>query len=152
MTNTQLPSIYPTFRRDLCGSSSQPYLRWKACSSANDNIRECDACSKPSAKSFQYGFFCCEPASQTFNSFKSIANFVEFFLNKASRDQGVTRIFDPAPNKGDVDQINPMSNNCHFICQFLAGSLPSHREIDNHEISTKENSLTTISSKYGSEP
>ena len=90
--------------------------RWCPRGSLDENVRECNASSKPCSNSFQDGFLRGKPARKVLNSAGALACFVEFLSSEAARDQQIVRILYPPLHFSNFDQINPMSYNVHIRC------------------------------------
>ena len=98
----------------LCGAACKPDLRRRSRRAMDDDIGERHAAAEPCPQRLQNGFLGGEPAGQTFDPVGPVADLVEFLLNEAARDQRIARILDPAPHLGDVDQIDPVSDDVHI--------------------------------------
>ena len=120
MADAKLPFGNSKIGSGLCGTSLKPDLRRSSRGAMNDDISECHAGTEPGSQRLQDSFFRGEPASQALDPIGPVADLIQLFLNKAALDQRIARILDPAPHLGDVDQIDPMSDDV----QFRRRSLP----------------------------
>ena len=114
VANAKPPFGNATSSGDLCGTTRKSYPRRLARGAMDNDIGECHAGPKSSSQRLQDSFLRSESASQALDAIEPVTNLIEFFLNEAARNQRIARIFDPAPHLGDVDQINPMSNDIHI--------------------------------------
>jgi hypothetical protein len=85
----------------------------------DDDIGERNARPEPRSQCLQNSLLCGEPAGQTIDPVGPATNLVEFLLNETARDQRISRILDPAPHFGDVDQIDPVPDDVHIRGQSL---------------------------------
>jgi len=103
MADTQSPLDNAKVGGNSCRAACKPDLRWSSCGALDDDIRECHAGTEPCSQRLQDSFLRGKPAGQALSPIGPIANLVQFFLNKAARDQGIARIFNPASYIGNVD-------------------------------------------------
>jgi hypothetical protein len=127
MADAQLPFDNTKVPGGLCGTTRKPDLRRSSRGAMDNNIRECYPSTETGSQRLQDRFLCGEPASQALDSVGPVVHLIQLFLDKAALEQGVAWIFDPAPHLGDVDQINPVSDDVHIllpICRVACGSQP----------------------------
>ena len=125
VADAHLPYSDPTFGSCFCSAAHKSHLRRCTRGAMDENIGKRHASPEPRSHSFQDSFLRGKPARQALNPAGPVAHLVEFFLNEAARDQRITRILYPASHFGDVDQINPMSDDVHIRRQ----SLPSRPQV-----------------------
>ena len=113
MGNAESPTSHSQRRSGLRGAAVESDFRCFARRAVDHHIGECNAGAKARAERLKHGLLGGKPPCQALDPIGTIANLVEFGLHETARDQRVARILDPAPNLGDVDQINSMSDNVH---------------------------------------
>jgi hypothetical protein len=105
------------------GSAAQNHFRRSALSAPNHHVLERNASAETRSESLQHRFLGSESAGKPFDPIGTFADFRELVGGKATRDQRITRIFDPSPQRGDLDEINSVSDHTHLSSPF--GSLHS---------------------------
>jgi hypothetical protein len=100
------------------GSAAQNDFRRPAWFAANNDILERDAGAETRSESLQHSLFGGEPAGKPFDPIGTFADFRELVGGKATRDQRIARIFDPSPQRGDLDEINSVSDHAHLSSPF----------------------------------
>lgn len=125
VADAQLPCSNPTFGGCFFSAARKSHLRRRTRGATDDNVGERHASPKPCSHSFQDCFLRGKPAGQALNPTGPVAYLVEFFLNEAARDQRIARILYPASHFGDIDQVNPMSDDVHIRRQ----SQPGHSQV-----------------------
>lgn len=79
------------------------------------HIAERYPCAKSRAERLEHRFLGSKSSRQSLDPIDPLTDLIQFGLSKASRNQRVSRILDPAPHLGDVHQVNAMSDDVHKI-------------------------------------
>lgn len=77
------------------------------------HIGERDARTKARAKRLEHRLFGGEPPSQPFDPIGAIADFLEFGLYEAAWNQRIAWIVDPAPQLGNLNEVDSMPHYIH---------------------------------------
>ena len=70
----------------------------------------------PVPSAFRTASFAAKRPARRSTPVGPVAYLVQLFLNKAALDQRIAWIVYPAPHLGDVDQIDPVSDDVHIPC------------------------------------
>lgn len=76
-------------------------------------IGERDARTKARAKRLEHRLLGGEPPSQPFDAIGAIADFHKFGLYEAARKQRIARIFYPASQRGNLNNVDSMPHYIH---------------------------------------
>lgn len=118
VANAQPPIGDAKTLRGQGGSPAQNDFRRSARFAANDDVLEGNAVAETRSESLQYRFLGGEPAGKALDPVGTLADFRDLVGGKATRDQRIARIFDPSAQRGDLNQIDSVSDHAH-LSQFL---------------------------------
>lgn len=128
MADAEPPGSYPQRRRCLRRAAGELDFRGRARRAVDHHISERNSRAEPRAKRLEHSLFGGEPPRQVLDPIYPIAALVEFGLNEATRNQRVARILDPAPDLGDVNQVNAVSDDVHETDLSLS---PTYESVSN---------------------
>lgn len=116
MTDAEPPSGHSQRRGGPRRAAGEPDFRRRARCTVNHHVGKRNAPAEARAERLEDCFLGGKPACQALDPIDTIADLIKFGLNKAARDQRVARIVDPAPQLGDLDDVDSMSDYTH-ACQ-----------------------------------
>ncbi len=108
MADAEPPSGHPQVLSCLGRAAAQLDLWCSAQRPADHHIGERDARAKTRAQRLEHRLLRSEPPGQTLDAIWAIANFHKFGLDEAARNQRIPRIFDPAPELSDLNDVDSM--------------------------------------------
>jgi len=138
VADAELPSGDAAFDCGFCGSAGKPDLRRRPCGAIDNNISERHAVTEPCSQRLQNGFLRGKPAGQALDPVGSVADLVEFLLSETARGQWIARILDPAPDLGDIDQIDPVSDEVHIHRQSLTRAQTQRLEEQQRDVRAEQ--------------
>jgi hypothetical protein len=96
MADAENPPCDAAGRSSDCRAADEAYLGRRTGSTANDHIAEGYSGAEPCSERFQNGLLCRETASQPFDPIRVAGERVKLLLGETPRQEGITRIVDPA--------------------------------------------------------
>jgi hypothetical protein len=115
MADAEAPGRHPQCRSGFCGAPNKVDFWRSARRTVNDDVGKGYPGAEARAQGLEHGLFGREPPCQTLGPIVPISNLIEFGFDETTGDQRVARIFDPAPQLGDLDEINAMSDDIHSM-------------------------------------
>ena len=115
MADAELPSGHSQRRGGLRRAARKSDFRCRARRAVDHHIGEGNSRPEAGADRLEHRFLGSEPPRQALDPINPIADLIQLGLHKATRNQRVTRILDPAPHLGDIHQVNAVSDNVHRI-------------------------------------
>lgn len=113
MTDAQLPSgCSQRFGRSRC-ATREPNLRRRSWLALDHYIGKCNPRTKTGADRLEHGLLRGKSTRQALDTMDPIADFIQFGLHEATRNERITRVLYPPPNLGDVHHVNAVSENVH---------------------------------------
>jgi hypothetical protein len=122
MADAESPCGDSQRRGRLSRAAGEPNVRRGARRAVDYHVGKSYPRPEASAERLKHRFLCGEPSRQALDPIDPIADLVKLDLDKATRDQGIARILDPAPHLGDVHQVDAVSDDVHKACLYLEPS------------------------------
>lgn len=108
MADAQSPCGHPQRCGRLRRAARELDLRGRAGRAMNQHISERDSRAEPCAERLEYRFLGSEPSGQALDPIGAVADFLKFDLHEAARNQRIARIFDPALQLGNLNEVDSM--------------------------------------------
>lgn len=123
MADAEPPSGHSQGLGGLGRAAAELDLRCSARRAVDHHIGERDARAKARAERLEHRLLGGEPPGQALDTIGAIANFLKFGLHEAARNQRIARIFDPAPQLSNLNEVDSMPDYIH-ACQRAPDRLP----------------------------
>jgi hypothetical protein len=113
MADAEQPRGHPQRCGGLCRAAGKMYGRCRASRPVNHDVGECDTRTKSRAERLEDCLLGGKPSGQAFDPIGCSTDLLEFSLNETAWYQRITRVLDPAPQFGDLNHIDSMSDDIH---------------------------------------
>jgi hypothetical protein len=123
MADAEPPSGHPQGLGGLGRASDELDFRCGARRAVDHDIGERDARAEASAERLEHRLLGGEPPGQALDAIGAVADFLKFPLHEAARNQRIARIFDPAPQLSNLNEVDSMPDYIH-ACQRAPNRLP----------------------------
>jgi hypothetical protein len=128
MADAEPPGGHPQQRSGLRRAADELDLRHRARRAVDYHIRERNPVPEARAERLEHSLLGGEPPGQALDPIGPMADLVELDLDEATRNERVARIFNPAPNLGDLYEVNAVSDDVHKTRLSFEPSTPKRAQ------------------------